>query len=95
MRLVWWWWLGGRGCSAQDLVLGGQAIELAPQALVVCEQVCRLRFDGFELELEVFDVPLLALAEGSLAGGAVGQRRPSSQALGLDLRCSVLCLSPS
>ena len=54
-------------CSAEDLVLCGDAVEFAFQALVFGEEGGGLGVHGLELDFEVFDVAFFAFAEGALA----------------------------
>lgn len=58
--------MSGSGGGAKDLVVGRYATEFPFQALIVTEQVRTGSFHRLELQFKVFDVALLALAEGSL-----------------------------
>jgi hypothetical protein len=60
--------VGVRGGRFEDLVLGGGFLELELQALVLLGDVRGVLLEGGEFGFEVFDVALLAFAEGSLAG---------------------------
>ena len=54
------------GCT-QDLVLGGEFLQLALQALVVGEEGGGVGGEGVKFVLKVFDVAFFALAEGTLS----------------------------
>ena len=66
-----WVWLAGR-CS-EDLVLCGQSLELPFQTLIIRQKGGGVCGEGVEFGFQVFDVTLLALAEGSLANGLLAQ----------------------
>ena len=82
--------------GTQDLVLGAGALQGQLQTLVVRLQRVGAGFEGGELSLELADMALLALAEGTLAGGwsAIGQAH-SDCSLGRHVRCAVLGLPPA
>jgi hypothetical protein len=58
--------VGGRG-GFEDLVAGFGFLEFLIEKVVFGTEAVGLAFEGGELGFEVFDMPLFALAEGSLA----------------------------
>lgn len=59
--------VGAAARSPEDLVLGGHLLKVGLEALVLDGGLLLSIFEIGELGLEVFDVPLLALTERSLA----------------------------